>query len=40
MTEAAQIVEESGANVVDINCGCPVPRVVKRGGGMRTDASA
>jgi tRNA-dihydrouridine synthase B len=33
MVHAAQIIEESGAQVVDINCGCPAPKVVKRGGG-------
>jgi phosphoglycolate phosphatase-like HAD superfamily hydrolase len=33
MTEAAAIVQETGADLVDINCGCPVPKVVKRGGG-------
>ena len=33
MTRAAALVAESGADVLDINCGCPVPKVVKRGGG-------
>jgi tRNA-dihydrouridine synthase B len=33
MARAAALVEESGADVLDINCGCPVPKVVKRGGG-------
>lgn len=33
MAEAAKIVEESGAEMIDINCGCPAPKVVKRGGG-------
>lgn len=33
MVDAAKMVEETGADIVDINCGCPVPRVVKRGGG-------
>lgn len=39
MVRAAQMVEEVGADIVDINCGCPAPKVVKRGGGaqmMRT----
>jgi len=30
---AAKRVEESGAAAVEINCGCPVPKVVKKGGG-------
>ena len=33
MAWAAQRVEESGASAVEINCGCPVPKVVKKGGG-------
>lgn len=33
MVEAAAIVQQTGVDVVDINCGCPVPKVVKRGGG-------
>ncbi len=33
MAEAAKIVEDAGADLVDINCGCPAPKVVKRGGG-------
>jgi tRNA-dihydrouridine synthase B len=39
MVTAAQMVEEVGADIVDINCGCPAPKVVRRGGGaqlMRT----
>lgn len=39
MVRAAGMVEEVGADVVDINCGCPAPKVVRRGGGaqlMRT----
>jgi nifR3 family TIM-barrel protein len=33
MADAAQIVEGLGADLVDINCGCPAPKVVKKGGG-------
>lgn len=33
MAEAAAIVQETGVDLVDVNCGCPVPKVVKRGGG-------
>lgn len=33
MVDSAKMVEEVGADVVDINCGCPVPKVVRRGGG-------
>ena len=33
MANAAQIAQDAGAQIVDINCGCPAPKVVKRGGG-------
>ena len=33
LTEAAQIVEQMGADFVDLNFGCPVPKVVNKGAG-------
>jgi len=33
MVDAAKMAEEAGADIVDINSGCPVPKVVRRGGG-------
>ena len=33
MRDAALIVQDLGVDVLDINCGCPAPKVVKRGGG-------
>lgn len=33
MGEAAAIAQDLGADVIDVNCGCPVPKVVKKGGG-------
>jgi len=33
MAMAAEMAEEMGADIVDINCGCPAPKVVKKGGG-------
>ncbi|RME46830.1 MAG: tRNA dihydrouridine synthase DusB [Deltaproteobacteria bacterium] len=35
MRIAAEIVQEKGADIFDINCGCPVPKVVKKGGGAQ-----
>lgn len=33
MREAAEVVEEAGADILDVNCGCPAKRVVRGGGG-------
>ena len=33
MRLAAEMAEEIGADILDINCGCPAPKVVKHGGG-------
>ena len=33
MVLGAQMAEEVGADILDINCGCPAPKVVKNGGG-------
>lgn len=33
MAEAAEMVEGAGADVVDINLGCPMPRIVRKGVG-------
>ncbi len=33
MVDAAKMVEDAGADILDINSGCPVPKVVRRGGG-------
>jgi nifR3 family TIM-barrel protein len=33
MVRAARMVEDAGADIVDVNCGCPAPKVVRRGGG-------
>ncbi len=33
MGEAARMAQDLGADIVDVNCGCPAPKVTKRGGG-------
>src|SRR5262244_553358 len=33
MAGAAEIIQESGADIVDINCGCPARKVTNGGGG-------
>jgi tRNA-dihydrouridine synthase B len=33
MAMGAEMAEETGADILDVNCGCPAPKVVKNGGG-------
>src|SRR4029079_9531172 len=33
MATGAELIQEAGADIVDINCGCPAKKVVKGGGG-------
>jgi tRNA-dihydrouridine synthase B len=33
IAEAARMVQDAGADIVDLNCGCPAPKVVSKGGG-------
>lgn len=33
MAESARMAEDLGADVIDVNCGCPAPKVTKKGGG-------
>lgn len=33
MAMASEMAQEIGADILDVNCGCPAPKVVKKGGG-------
>jgi nifR3 family TIM-barrel protein len=33
MAESARMAQDLGCDIVDVNCGCPAPKVTKRGGG-------
>lgn len=33
MAESARMAQDLGADIVDVNCGCPAPKVTKKGGG-------
>ncbi len=33
MADAARMAEDAGADIIDVNCGCPAPKVTKKGGG-------
>ncbi len=33
MALGAEMAQEIGADILDVNCGCPAPKVVKKGGG-------
>ena len=33
LSDAARVVEQSGADFIDLNCGCPVSKIVKKGAG-------
>lgn len=35
MSKAAKIIESLGVDIIDINMGCPVPKVLKSGGGAK-----
>ena len=43
LAESARILEERGADIIDLNMGCPVPKIIKTGAGsalMRDEAKA
>jgi tRNA-dihydrouridine synthase B len=33
MADAARMAQDLGADIIDVNCGCPAPKVTKKGGG-------
>ena len=33
MADAARMAQDFGADLIDVNCGCPAPKVTKKGGG-------
>ena len=33
LSEAAKIIEQQGADLIDLNCGCPVKKVIKQDAG-------
>lgn len=34
MRDGALMIQDAGVDIVDVNCGCPAPKVVRRGGGV------
>jgi tRNA-dihydrouridine synthase B len=33
LRDAAMMVQDAGVDLIDLNCGCPAPKVVRKGGG-------